>query len=455
MVPGRASWEVLSVAVDNRQPGSEPILTRVGYGLTKRRSLMPYFTYVARNPQGKLVTGRTEAATQNAVVRILKEQGLTPTSITAGVIAESAAKGRKQRLKRGGVHIEDLVLISRQLATMIRAGLPLIEVLNVLGEQVEKLVLKNTLTQVERDVQGGSSFYEALAKHPRIFNQFFLSMVKAGEASGMLDTILDQVATYLEKSASIRRKVKSATMYPAAVTFFAIIIMVIIMWKVVPTFEEIFDGLGQELPILTQIVIACSNFVRFQWYLVLGAIIGIVIVTRQYYQTKSGRFNIDMMKLRLPVFGPLLLKVAIARFSRSLGTLMRAGVNILGALEIVAKTAGNVVIEDAIYKTKTSIQSGETITKPLVESGVFPPMVTRMIEVGERTGALENMLHKIAEYYEDQVDAAVNGLTSLIEPLLIAFLGVTIGTIVIAMFLPLIRMIEAVGEESRGGRGGM
>ena len=341
--------------------------------------------------------------------------------------------------------------MSRQLATMIRAGLPLVEVLNILGEQVEKLVLRNVLRQVERDVQAGSSFYEALARHPKIFSQFFLSMIKAGEASGLLDAILDQIALYLEKAASIRRKVKSAVMYPTAVTIFAILIMIVIMTKVVPVFEEIFEDLGEDLPMLTQIVIGVSRFVRDRWYVALASVVGIVIVLVQWGRTKSGRRIIDSWKLRLPIFGPLLLKVAVAKFSRSLGTLMRAGVNILGALEIVAKTAGNVIIEDAIMKTKISIQGGESITKPLVESGVFPPMVTRMIEVGERTGALENMLHKIAEYYEDQVDTAVAGLTSLIEPLLIAFLGVMIGSVVISMFLPLIKMLEAISGP--GGRG--
>ena len=411
---------------------------------------MASFTYVARNPQGKLVQGRTEAATQAMALKTLKDQGLVPTSIqTSSTGVEAKSKARKQKLKRGRTNIEDLVLIARQLATMIRAGLPLTEVLNILSEQVEKLVLRNTIRQIERDVQSGSSFYEALARHPKVFNQFFLSMVKAGEAAGMLDTILDQVAIYLEKSASIRRKVKSAIMYPAAVSIFAGIIMIVIMWKVVPVFEEIFDQLGEDLPIMTQIVIAISRFIRDRWYIVLAGSVGLIVLFVQWGKTKVGRQRIDAMKLKLPVFGPLLLKVAVAKFSRSLGTLMRAGVNILGALEIVAKTAGNVIIEDAVMKTKVSIQGGESITKPLVDSGVFPPMVTRMIEVGERTGALEGMLHKIAEYYEDQVDSAVAGLTSLIEPLLIMFLGVTIGGIVIAMFMPLFKMLEAVGKPSK------
>ncbi|MBX7246611.1 MAG: type II secretion system F family protein [Candidatus Sumerlaeaceae bacterium] len=407
---------------------------------------MAVFTYVARNPQGKMVSGRTEAATQAMVVKILKEQGLTPTSIQTGVAGEAKAARRKQKLKRGGVGLDDLVLIARQLATMIRAGLPLVEVLNILGEQVEKVALKNVLRQVEKDVQGGSSFYEALSRHPKIFNQFFLSMVKAGEASGLLDAILDQVAIYMEKAASIRRKVKSAIMYPLCVSIFAVLIMILIMTKVVPVFEEIFKGLDEELPLLTQIVIGISRFIREKWYIGLAGLVGVIVLLYQWGKTKSGRHRIDAFKLQMPVFGPLLLKVAVAKFSRSLGTLMRAGVNILGALEIVAKTAGNVVIEEAVLKTKTSIQGGESITKPLVDAQVFPPMVTRMIEVGERTGALENMLHKIAEYYEDQVDAAVAGLTSLIEPLLIMFLGVIVGGIVISMFLPLVKMLEAISK---------
>lgn len=411
---------------------------------------MPFFTYVARNPQGKLITGRTEAATQAMVVKILKDQGLTPTSIqVGGQLAEAKGKARKQRLKRGGVKIEDIVLIARQLATMIRAGLPLVEVLNILGDQVERLILRNTLRQVEKDVQSGSSFHEALSRHPKVFNNFFLSMVKAGEASGMLDTILEQVATYAEKAASIRRKVKSAIMYPTAVTIFAGLIMTLIMWKVVPIFEEIFKGLDQKLPTLTVCIIAISRFIRDKWYIAIIGGSSIYALFWQWGKTRSGRQKIDTLKLKIPIFGPLLMKVAVARFTRSLGTLMRAGVNILGALEIVAKTAGNVVIEEAVLKTKVSIQGGESITKPLVESGVFPVMVTRMIEVGERTGALESMLNKIAEYYEDQVDSAVSGLTSLIEPLLIVFLGVTIGTVVIGMFLPLIKMIEAVSSNRK------
>jgi type IV pilus assembly protein PilC len=271
-------------------------------------------------------------------------------------------------------------------------------------------------------------------------------MVKAGEASGMLDTILDQVAIYLEKLASINRRIKSAVVYPIVVSIVAICITVFLLVKVVPVFEQIFEDLGGSLPLPTKITIGISNAIINYWYLFVLAIAGLVIGLWQWYKTKSGKYTVDRIKLKIPVFGPLFLKVAIAKFSRTLGTLIRAGVNILQSLDIVAKTSGNAVIEEAVYKTKESIQGGESITRPLVESGVFPPMVTRMIDVGERTGALETMLNKIADFYEDQVSAMVASLTSLIEPILIVFLGFIVGFIVISMFLPLIRMVELVSE---------
>jgi type IV pilus assembly protein PilC len=283
-----------------------------------------------------------------------------------------------------------------------------------------------------------------MAKHPQCFNQFFVSMVRAGEASGMLDTILDQVATYLEKIASLQRKVKSAVIYPTVVSIVAIGITVFLMVKVVPVFKEIFDGFDAELPMPTAVTIAISEFMQNHYIMLFLCAVGIFVGLWQWGKTKTGRWRIDTFKLQMPIFGPIFLKVAIAKFTRTLGTLIRSGVNILAALEITAKTAGNVVIEDAIVRTKASIQGGESIAKPLTDAGVFPPMVTRMIDVGERTGALEAMLTKIADFYEDQVDAAVAGLTSLIEPLLICFLGVIVGFIVISMFLPLIKMLDHI-----------
>ncbi len=405
---------------------------------------MPFYQYVARSPQGKTVTGSTEASTQSAVVKMLRDQGLTPTTIQQ-TSAEARAV-RKKAGSRGRVKLDDLVIFSRQMATMIRAGLPLIEVIDILAEQVEKKVFRDVLREIERDIEGGSSLTEAIQKHPKIFSAFFISMVKAGEASGMLDTILDQVAIYLEKLVSIQRKIKSATMYPAVVSSVALLITTFLLVKVVPVFENIFIDLGGELPLPTQITVGLSRLVKENW-LVVGLIFGgCCIGVWQWGKTKTGRAKIDAVILRIPIFGPLILKAAIAKFTRTLGTLIRAGVNILYALEIVAKTSGNAVIEEALYQTRTSIQGGESITKPLVDSQVFPPMVTRMIDVGERTGALESMLTKIADFYEDQVNASVAGLTSMIEPLLIVFLGVVVGFIVISMFMPLFKMVEMVSH---------
>ncbi len=404
---------------------------------------MPLYQYVARNPQGKLITGSTQAVNQTAVVKILRDQGLIPTSIQMGTVGVKSkfAKGKGGKPKLG-----DTVIIARQMATMIRAGLPLIEVLDILAEQVEKASMKKTLREIEGDVEAGSSFTEAIQKHPRVFDTFYVSMVKAGEASGMLDSILDQVATYLEKILFIRRKVKMAVMYPATVSAVAAIITIFLLLKVVPVFQEIFSDLGSDLPLPTLITIFISETLKKHFFKIVIILIALVVAVKQWSKTKGGRYKIDYIKLRLPIFGPIFLKVAIAKFTRTLGTLIKSGVNILYALEIVAKTAGNAVIEEAILKTRTSIQSGESITRPLAESGCFPPMVTRMIDVGERTGALESMLSKIADFYEDQVDAAVSGLTSLIEPLLIVGLGLVVGFIVISMFLPQFKMVEALSH---------
>jgi type IV pilus assembly protein PilC len=403
---------------------------------------MPVFQYVARTNQGKMVTGRTEAEDPSAVARLLRDQGLIPTSIEAG--ATQPRRAKKDVGKRGRAKIEDIVVLSRQFATMIRAGLPLMEVLNILAEQSEKRSIKTVMHRVEKDVETGSSLTEAIQKHPQLFNVFFVSMVKAGEAAGMLDTILDQVAVYLEKIASIQRKIKSAVSYPVVVSVIAALITTMLMIKVVPIFEDIFRDLGGDLPLMTQITVSISRAIRQNFLLCLLGMIGFGLLVWQGGKTKTGRRLIDKAKLKMPVFGPLFLKVSVARFTRTLGTLIRSGVNILNALDIVAKTANNVIIEAEVLKTRASIQSGESIAGPLRSSQVFPPMVVRMIDVGERTGALESMLSKIADFYEDQVDATVASLTSLIEPLLIVFLGVVIGFIAISMFLPLFKMTEMI-----------
>ena len=405
---------------------------------------MPVYQYVARNSGGKMISGSTQAVNQSAVVKHLREQGLTPTSIQIG--GTDTFKPKYPRGKGGRPRLEDAVISSRQMATMIRAGLPLIEVLDILAEQSEKVSMKKILREIEKDVESGASFTEGIQKHPMLFDNFFTSMVRAGEASGMLDSILDQVATYLEKVLSIRRKVKMAVMYPATVSVVAICITIFLLVKVVPVFQMIFSDLGSKLPVPTQITVYASNMVQKHLFKIIIVVIIVVVLARQWGKTRGGRYKIDYIKLRLPVFGAIFLKVAIAKFTRTLGTLIKAGVNILYALEITAKTSGNMVIEEAIIKTRSSIQGGESLTRPLMESGCFPPMVTRMIDVGERTGALESMLSKIADFYEDQVDTAISGLTSLIEPLLIVFLGIVVGFIVISMFLPMFKMVEVISR---------
>ncbi|MBN1516552.1 type II secretion system F family protein [Candidatus Sumerlaeota bacterium] len=403
---------------------------------------MAVFQYVAKNESGQTVTGSTEAPTQSIAARQLRDQGLVPIQIQAGQL--SAAQRRRARGKGGKVKLSDLVIFSRQLAVMVRAGLPLLEVLNILQDQMEKRSFRSVLAQVERDVKQGSSLTEAMKAHPKVFDLFFLNMIRAGEASGMLDNILDQVAGYLEKIASLRRKVISAIVYPLLVSLAATGITIFLLTYVVPVFKEIFDGFGAPLPIMTRVIISVSDMLVNYWYIFVAVIVILVIFIWQWGKTRSGRFTIDRFKLKVPIFGQLFLKVAISRFSRTLATLIRAGVNILAALDIVSKTAGNLVIEEAIAKTRVSVQSGETFTKPLVDAGCFPPMVTRMIDVGERTGQLESMLSKIADFYEDQVDAMVSALTSIIEPLLIIFLGVLVGFVVISMFLPLFKMLEHI-----------
>jgi type IV pilus assembly protein PilC len=403
---------------------------------------MPTYQYVARAADGRVVSGTAEASDQNTVVQMLREKGLMPTRISIGAGKTGAKK--KRRGRGGRTSLDDLVVLSNQMSVMIRAGLPLIEVLDILSEQTERNSLAAVVRQIQRDVEGGESLTEAMVKHANVFNMFYLSMIRAGEASGMLDTILEQVAVYLEKTASLRRKIKMAVMYPATVSIVAAGITVFLLVKVVPVFKDIFSNLGGNLPLPTKITVFLSEFVIGYWWLILLGLLGIYVFFWQWSKTRHGRFMIDSFKLKLPIFGPLFLKSAVANFTRTLGTLIRSGVNILYALDICAKTAGNARVESAVLRTKASIQSGESLAKPLTESAVFPPMVTRMIDVGEKTGALESMLTKIADFYEDQVNTAVAGLTSLIEPLLIVFLGVVVGFIVISMFMPMFKMIELI-----------
>lgn len=404
---------------------------------------MAIFSYVAKDQNGKTITSTMEADEQRTVIDKLRQQNLIIISVSEGKV-----KGQSflQAANRKRIKIDDLVIFSRQLATMVDSGIPLVQSLDILSEQLENKTFKEIIGKIRHDIETGSSLSEAIGRHPKVFSPLYINMVKAGESSGMLDDILDRLATYLEKTAALQRKIKSSLIYPAMVSAMAAIITTVLIVKVVPTFKGIFDILGGTLPTPTRILIAFSDIVRkFFPFLIAGGVLFVIALGR-YIRTETGRLQWDRLLLRLPVFGQLFRKVSVAKFSRTLSTLVKSGVPILTSLGIVGKTAGNKVIEIAVTNVRSSIREGENIAKPLAQSGVFPPMVVRMIAVGEQTGELEKMLSKIADFYDEQVDAAVSGLTSMIEPLIIAFLGIVIGSIVIAMFLPIFKITELLGK---------
>jgi len=344
------------------------------------------------------------------------------------------------------VKTDDLVIFSRQLATMIEAGIPLVHTLRILGEQIEVKSLQSVVNVIREDIEAGMSFCDALGKHPKIFSELFINMVKAGESSGMLDEVLDRLASYLEKSAALARKIRSSLVYPAVVVTMAVLITSVLLLKVVPTFKGIFDTLGGKLPMPTQILIGVSDMFRKNFLYTLGLLILGGFLFKKYINSERGRYRFDALLLKVIILGPLFKKVAIAKFAHTFATLVRSGVSILNSLDIVSKTSGNKVIEEAVKSCSKSVRDGEPISKPLSRSGVFPPMVCRMITVGEQTGQLEKMLTKIAEFYDEQVDAATSALTSMIEPLVIAFLGIVIGGIVIALFLPIFKISELISK---------
>ncbi len=403
------------------------------------------FRYTVKDKTGKSVTGVQEALDERSLVERLRKDG----NIVISIVTEKTKIEKKleSTAKGGGtIKLGELVLFARQLATMIDAGIPLVQTLEILTEQIEHKGFKAIVGSVKESVSAGASFNEALAKHPRAFSPLFVQMAKAGETSGALDDIMERLALYLEKTDHLIRKVKSAMIYPAVVCSMAVIITLVMMVKVVPVFKSIFADFGGKLPLPTLILITISDFL-VKWILIwIVVAAGAFVLFQKWVHTDKGILAFDSFKLKMPVFGLLIRKVAVSKFTRTLATLVKSGVPILSALEIVAKTSGNKVIENAINKVRVSIREGETITDPLMKSKVFPPMVVRMISVGEQTGELEKMLTKIADFYDDQVDAAVSGLTSLIEPLVIAFLGIVIGGIVICMFLPIFKLSTLVSS---------
>jgi type IV pilus assembly protein PilC len=401
---------------------------------------MATFAYTGRARGGQTITGEFSADSMDAAVTALRRDQILVTKINP--VKDGAAAPGAKKIKSKSVKAKDLAVFTRQFSVMIGAGLPLVQCLDILGTQAEDRNFGEVILATRADVEGGASLADAMKKHPKTFDPLFTNMIAAGEAGGILDTILKRLATYIEKAVKLKSQVKSAMVYPVAVIVIAGLVVGVILWKVIPTFASLFAGLGATLPLPTRIVIAASNgLVQFMPFIIVG-MIAFVFGFRAWYGTASGRRIVDAAVLKMPVLGNLMRKIAVARFCRTLSTLLASGVSILEALDITARTAGNAVVEEAIMLTRKSIEGGDTIAAPLKETAVFPSMVVQMIGVGEATGALDTMLQKIAEFYEEEVDVAVAGLLTLLEPIMIAFLGGVVGGIVIAMYLPIFYLIS-------------
>ncbi|HBB66854.1 MAG: pilus assembly protein PilC [Elusimicrobia bacterium GWA2_56_46] len=396
------------------------------------------FAYKAKEASGKLLEGLVEAADQKAAIARLREQRLT--------VVEIRQKAKKSPFFKPKVDTKDVVVFSRQLSTLVSAGIPIVQGLNILEAQAENPAFKTVVSGLRTDIESGLSIADAMRKHPQAFTELYVSMIKAGEVGGILDTILERLSGFLEASEALKAKVKSALMYPTVVGGVAFLITVFLIVFIIPVFKDIFSGFGAELPFPTRMIILLSDTIRGNIVYILAAVGGGVWGVKKYIKTEKGQEKLDDISLKLPVFGILLKKVAIAKFTRTLGTLIKSGVPILQGLETVAKTSGNKIIERAIYKSRDSIKEGGRISDPLKKADIFPPMVIQMISVGEETGGLDNMLNKIADFYDQEVDTAVKGLTSMIEPLIMVVMGVVIGAIVIAMFMPMFSMGELAGK---------
>ena len=402
---------------------------------------MPFYVWVGKTKKGRSLKGELEAADERIARIQLKKRNIEVTKL------KPKPKDLFENISfmQPRVTNKDIVIFTRQFSTMIDAGLPLVQGLNILGEQTENKTFRNMLKRITKDVEGGSTLADALGKHPKVFDSLFVNLIAAGEVGGILDTILQRLAAYIEKAEKLKSQIKGAMTYPIVVVGIAIIVIAVIMIFVIPVFEDMFSSFGKALPVPTQIVVAMSDFIKGNIHYMIVGLIVFVFLFRRYARTKSGKRNIDSVLLKLPIFGELIKKVAVARFTRTLGTMVSSGVPILDALEITAKTAGNVIVEEVIFDARSSIAEGQTIAEPLSETDIFPGMVTQMISVGESTGALDVMLEKIADFYDDEVDATVSAMTSMLEPLLMLFLGGSIGGLVVAMYLPIFQMAAAMG----------
>ncbi len=402
---------------------------------------MGKFSWEGTTKSGQSMKGDMEAPNQGAVEAQLRRQGISPGKI------KERGKGLDIEIKMFApkVTTKDIVIFTRQFATMIDAGLPLVQCLDILSKQQDNATFKKILTQVKEDVESGSTFADALKKHPNAFDTLYVNLVAAGEIGGILDTILNRLAAYIEKAMKLKKQVKSAMTYPMTIVGIAVLVIAVILVFVIPQFQSMFESFGSQLPLPTRIVIWISDAIQKYIFLIIGGSYAILWILKRIYKTPKGCLFFDALFLKLPVMGVLVRKVAVAKFTRTLGTMISSGVPILDGLDIVAKTAGNKIVENAIYKVAQSISEGKTIAEPLEQSGVFPPMVCQMIAIGEQSGSIDTMLNKIADFYDDEVDDAVGNLTAMMEPLLMVFLGTAVGGLVIAMYLPIFAMGDAIG----------
>jgi type IV pilus assembly protein PilC len=397
---------------------------------------MSVFVWEGKLANGTIKKGEIEAADKAAASILLKRQRIVPTKLKT--------KSKDITLFEKRIKTKEIVVFTRQFSTMISAGLPLVQCLEILSTQQPNPTFKKVLTQIKQDVEGGSTFADALGKHPKVFDSLFVNLVSAGEIGGVLDTVLNRLAVYLEKNENLKNKIKGAMTYPIIVLCVAFAVVAVLMIFVIPTFQDLFSQFGSALPGPTQFIVNLSHAFRSYWYVMIGIIVLLVICLKWVRKQEKGRYYTDKMALRLPIFGPLLKKVAVAKFTRTLGTMISSGVPIMDGLDITSKTAGNVIVENAIRAVRTAISEGKSMSEPLEQTGIFPGMVVQMISVGEATGAMDQMLAKIADFYDEEVDVAVEALTSALEPMLMVFLGGIIGFVVVAMYLPIFKMAQNV-----------
>lgn len=397
---------------------------------------MSVFVWEGKLANGNIKKGEIEAADKAAASILLKRQRIVPTKLKT--------KSKDIRFFEKRIKTKEIVIFTRQFSTMISAGLPLVQCLEILSTQQPNPTFKKVLTQIKQDVEGGSTFADALGKHPKVFDSLFVNLVSAGEIGGVLDTVLNRLAVYLEKNENLKNKIKSAMTYPIIVLCVAFGVVAVLMIFVIPTFQDLFTQFGSALPGPTQLIVNLSHAFRSYWYVMIGIIVLLVVCLKWVRKQEKGRYYTDKMALRLPIFGPLLKKVAVAKFTRTLGTMISSGVPIMDGLDITSKTAGNVIVENAIRAVRSAISEGKSMSEPLEQTGIFPGMVVQMISVGEATGAMDQMLAKIADFYDEEVDVAVEALTSALEPMLMVFLGGIIGFVVVAMYLPIFKMAQNV-----------